>query len=359
MPTATGTRESASVQRRSLRLTGPAALTIVGTVVGLVVLKQVFVAAHRPISWAVGAVAAAVLLDPIVDRFSRHIPRGPAVLLTFLAIGAIGVGTAYLVFGEVEEAVDRLKAEAPNAAAEIEDRDDRIGELARDFELSDRVQDAVGALDERVAGGEEVLVSTAGTAPAYLVSAILTIFLMTFGPRMATAAIEQDPDPERRRRTALVLGPAVAHARNAVLLNALEAIVVGTVVAAVATALDVTAPLAVGFAAGVLSLFPHVGLVLGCIPLLLLTLASHSVTVALLLAAVVGALQLADSFLLRPHIANQSVETGLLVPWVVALLGYTIYGIGGAVFGTIYAVFALAVLDQLDRENRRRTSSPL
>ena len=38
------------------------------------------------------------------------------------------------------------------------------------------------------------------------------------------------------------------------------------------------------------------------------------------------------------------------MPWVVALLGYTIYGIGGAVFGTIYAVFGLAVLDQLERE---------
>ena len=354
MPSATGT-----VERRSYRLTAPAALIVVGTIVGLVVLKQVFVAAHRPISWAVGAVAAAVLLDPIVDVLARRIRRVPAVLVTFLAIGAIGVGTAYLVFGEVQDAVDGLKVEAPKAAAEIEARDDRVGEVARDFELSDRVEDAVGAVDERVAGGEEVLVSTAGTAPAYLVSAILTIFLMTFGPRMAGAAIDQDPDPERRRRTSLVLGPAVARARSAVLLNALQAVVVGTVVAAVATALDLPAPSAVGFAAGVISVFPHVGLMLGCIPLLLLTLASHSLVFALVLTAVVIAAQVADSFLLRPHVAEQSVDTGLLVPWVVALLGYTIYGIGGAVFGTIYAVFGLAVLDQLDRENRRRTSSPL
>jgi predicted PurR-regulated permease PerM len=300
-----------------------------------------------------------VLLDPIVDRLAVHIRRVPAVLLTFLAIGAIGVGTAYLVFGEIQDAVDGLKVEAPNAAEEIEERDDRVGELARDFGLTDRVDDAVRALDERVAGSEEVLVSTAGTAPAYLVSAILTIFLMTFGPRMASAAIEQDPDRERRHRTALVVGPAVAHARSAVLLNALEAVVVGTVVAAVATALDVPAPSAVGFAAGVASLFPYVGITLGCVPLLLLTLASHSLAVALLLTALVVAAQLADAFLLRPHIAEQTVDTGLLVPWVVALLGYTIYGIGGAVFGTIYAVFGLALLDQLDRENRRRASSPL
>ena len=133
----------------------------------------------------------------------------------------------------------------------------------------------------------------------------------------------------------------------------------GTVVAAIATALDVPAPLAVGFGAGVLSLFPHVGLIQGCIPLLMLTLASRSLVLAAVLTVVVIAAQFADSFLLRPHIAKQSVDTGLLVPFVVALIGYTIYGIGGAVFATIYAVFGLAVLDQLDRENRRRTSSPL
>ena len=74
-----------------------------------------------------------MLLDPIVDRLATRIRRVPAVLLTFLAIGAIGVGTAYLVFDEVEQAVDRLEAEAPKAAAAIEDRDDRVGELARDF----------------------------------------------------------------------------------------------------------------------------------------------------------------------------------------------------------------------------------
>jgi len=131
------------------------------------------------------------------------------------------------------------------------------------------------------------------------------------------------------------------------------------VVAAIATALDVPAPLAVGFGAGVLSLFPHVGLISGCIPLLMLTLASRSLVLAVALTVLVIAAQFADSFLLRPHIANQSVDTGLLIPFVVALIGYTIYGIGGAVFAAIYAVFGVAVLDQLDRENRRRTSSPL
>ena len=113
MPSATGT-----VERRSYRLTGTAALTIVGTIVGLVVLKQVFVAAHRPISWAAAAVAAAVLIDPIVDRLAVHIRRVPAVLLTFLAIGVVGVGITYLVFDEVEQAVRTAGGRGPEGGGD-------------------------------------------------------------------------------------------------------------------------------------------------------------------------------------------------------------------------------------------------
>jgi predicted PurR-regulated permease PerM len=115
----------------------------------------------------------------------------------------------------------------------------------------------------------------------------------------------------------------------------------------------------VGFTAGVLSVFPHVGLTLGCIPLLLLTLGFRSFTEMMVLLVLVVAAQTADSFVLRPHLWAESVEVGLVVPWVVALVGYSVYGIGGAVYGAIYAVFGLAILDQLERENRRRTSSPL
>jgi predicted PurR-regulated permease PerM len=353
MPSATGTAE-----RRSIRLTGTAALIIVGTIVGLVVLRSVFIAAHRPISWAVAAAAVAVLVDPIVDRLAVHIRRVPAVLVTFLAIGVIGVGITYLVFDEVEQAINRLEVEAPKAAEAIEARDDRVGELARDFELTRRVEDAVSALETRVTGGSDVLRSTAGTAPAYLVCTVLTIFLLTFGPRMASAALAQDSDIERRARIAQVVGPAVAHARSAIVFAVTEALAVGLVVAAIATWLDLPAPSAVGFTAGVLSLLPHVGLTIGALPLLLLSLAFSSLTTTIVLLVLVLATQIADSFLIRPRMAALSVEVGLVVPWVVALLGYTVYGIGGAAYGAMYAVFGLAILDQLERLNEERAATP-
>jgi len=343
------------MERRLVRLSGTAALAIVGTIVGLMVARRTFVAAHQPLSWGAAAVVAAVLLDPVVDRLAVHIRRVPAVLLTFLAVGAVGVGTTYLVFDDVERALDRLQEAAPDAASAIEDRDDQIGELARDFQLGDRVTSSVRALDDRVTGGGDVLRSTAGTAPTYLVCTILTVFLMTYGPRMAKAALEQDPDEARRARIADVVGPAVSRARSAAIFAVGESLLVGLAVAGVASALDLPAPSAVGFAAGVLSLFPHVGLTVGTIPLLLLALGFRSLPTALVLLAVVLSLQVVDSLVVRPRLAARSVEIGLVVPWIVALVGYAVYGVGGAAYATAYAIFGLAILDRLEQANQDRT----
>jgi predicted PurR-regulated permease PerM len=336
-----------TVERRTVHLSSGAALTIVLTAVGLMVAERVFVAAHRPLSWAAAAVVAAILLDPVVDRLAVRVRRVPAVLVTFLVIGAVGVGTAYFVFDGLQGAVDRLESAAPEAAVQIQERDDRLGELAGDFRLTERVDSFVEALSERVTGGDDVLRSTAGTAPTYLVSAILTVFLMTYGPRIARAAVEQDPDEARRERVAEVVGPAVSKARSAVVLSVGSAVVVGVLSAAVASVLDLPAALAVGFTAGVLALLPHVGIVIGSVPLLLLSLGFRSALTAVLVGVVAVALQVLDSMVVRRWIARRSVDVGLFVPWVVVLVGYEVYGVGGAAYGLAFAIGGLAVLDQL------------
>ena len=44
---------------------------------------------------------------------------------------------------------------------------------------------------------------------------------------------------------------------------------------------------------------------------------------------------------------EQTLHVGPAVPVVVAILGYGIYGIGGALYGCVLAVLALAIADQL------------
>lgn len=336
-----------TLEHRTVRLSWAAAATVVATLAGLVVAEQVFVAAHRPLSWAAAAIVAAVLLDPLVDLLGRQIPRVAAVLLVLVAAGAVAVGTVYLVFDDVQEAIDRLKVAAPDASASVEDRDDRLGEVARDLRLEERVVSFVDAFEERLTEGDDVLRSTAGTAPTYLVSAILTAFVITYGPRIAAAALAQDPDLERRRRVADVAHHGVARARRAIVLTVGEALAVGLAAAGAAAWLDLPAPSAVGFAAGLMTLLPHVGLVFGSLPLLLLTVGFDTGATAVVLAVVVVALQVLDSFVIRPWIGRRSVSIGLLAPWIVALLGYAVYGVGGAAYSLAVAAFVLAALDRM------------
>lgn len=325
-------------------------------VVGLaVIVLRVFEAAHAPLTWAVAAAVVAVLIDPIVDVLDRRIPRLAAVIIALLVMATLTWGVIYVAFDDLSSGIDQLGDAALDAADELESRDDGVGQLARDIEASRRVELFVDALDERVTGGDDVLESTAGTAPTYLIGGILTLFFMSYGPRLAQSAVDQVPDRRRRAEITDVVRAALQRSRRAVLLTVAEGVLIGLVVTGVAELLDVPSPAAIGLTAGVMGMLPHVGLVLGTLPLVLLVLAQRSgfatiVTVLLVLTA-----QLLDSFWLRRRVAEHSVRVGLLVPWIVALVGYAVYGTGGAAYGIMLAVFALAVLDEVERPRAQRT----
>lgn len=330
-----------------MRISPRSAVVGVAVIVLAVLAQRVFIAAHAPLSWAAAAAVVAVLIDPIVDRLDRRIPRLPAVIMALLVTAAAIWGVVYVAFDDLSSGVDRLGEAAEEAAAELEDRADRVGEVARDVDASRRVEAFVDALDERVTGREEVLATTAGTAPTYFVAGIFTLFLMSYGPRLARSAVDQIPDAGTRGTVTEVVTRALHRSRRAIFLIVGEGLLVGLAVAAVAGMLDVPSPAALGLAAGIMALLPHVGLVLGTLPLILLVLALRSDLAALVTLAVVLVCQFLDSFWLRRRIARRSVHTGLLVPWVVALVGYAVYGVGGTAYGLAFAVFGLAILDEI------------
>jgi putative heme transporter len=346
------------IEHRVVRITARSAVVGVLVLVAGIVAERIFVAAHRPLSWAAAAVVVAVLIDPIVDLLDRHIPRLAAVILALVVVGAATFGIVYVAFDNLADGLDRLGRAAEDAAERLEQRDDSVGDLARDVDATRRVDLFVDTLDERVTGGDEVLLSTAGTAPTYLVGGILTLFLMSYGPRIAQSAVDQLPSPNQREAVTDVVTRALNRSRRAVLLLLAEGILVGLLVTGIAQLLDVPSPAAVGFAAGLLAMLPHVGIVLGSVPLILLLLALRSDLAAIVAAVVVITCQLVDSYVVRRRISLYSVHVGLLVPWVVVLIGYAVYGVGGAAFALVFAVFGLAVLDELATRRRAAEAVP-
>lgn len=336
---------------RVIRISARSAVLAVAAVVLAIMGQRLFVSAHRPLSWAVAAGIVAVLIDPVVDVLDRRLPRPLSVVIALLVAAGATWGVIYVAFDDLSSGIDRLTESAQDAADELEARDDSIGRLARDVDASRRVDLFVDALDERVTGTDDVLASTAGTAPTYFVGGILTLFLMSYGPRLARAAVDQLPDPRVRHDVEAVVTCALRRSRRAVFATIGVGLAVGVVVAAAAALLDVPSPAALGLAAGVMGMLPHVGLVLGTLPLMLLLLALEPGAVTVVAVVVVLSCQLGDSFWLRRRIARRSVHMGLLVPWIVAVVGYEVYGVGGVAYGLALAIFVLAVLDELARRS--------
>lgn len=341
---------------RSVRLSTKTVVLAVGTILAFVMARSAFVSAHRVIGWTVAAAATAVLVEPIVELLARVLPRLLAVLLTFLLVGAAVGGLIFGTFDDLDRELDRLQRAAPSATAALEARDDSVGRVARELRLSERADVFLDTLDDRVGSGSGALAENAPAAPAYLVSAILTIFLLVYGPRLLDGALRQLPPSVDARRARAVLFVAAQRTQKTVAVLLTQAIVVGLAVWATAVLLGLPAPVVLGAVAGIGALLPDLGVLLGVLPTVALTAGLESVTTATLLLVAALVVQGIEALVIRARIDRWGVPIGPAVVWVVALVAYTVYGVGAALFGVVYAIFGLAVVDALSRPARRSST---
>ncbi len=328
-----------------------AVLGLVATVLAALLAGNVFMAAHRTVGWVVACAVVAVLVAPIIAVLDRFMPRALAVVLTFLGGFALVASLWAGVFADVRGEVDDLKRDAPRAAESIE----RRSELAREFELADRVRGVVDALDERVGGTEEVLVETAGTVPTYAVTGILTLFLLIYGRRYVDGGFARISDPARQEQWRGILTRSLRRARRYVLFALAEAVVVGAIAYGVARLLELDGALVLAAIVGGLSTIPIIGIVVGSVPLLLVTAGFEPASTAVLVGSGFLLLQVLDAVVVWRRVDRHTVEVGPAIFVIVWLIGFDLYGIGGAVYGVVLAVFGVAVTDTLAET---RTASP-
>jgi predicted PurR-regulated permease PerM len=306
------------------------------------VLRNVFVAAHRTVGWVVACAIVAVLIDPLVDFVDRLLPRWIAVIVVLLVmlslVGAVTVGLA----SEVLDSLDELKASAPAAAAELGQR----YEWLADLDVAERVQAFVDELDARVR--RDAVSQAAETAPTYVVTGILMLFLLAYGRRYFDGFVEQFPE-ERRDQLRLVGRQAALRGRLYLLVALGLAVLNGLVVGWLCWALDLPAAVSLGVAVAVFTPLPLIGVLVGGTPALLLAFGFEGWRVGVVVLAWLLVLQAIEAAVVRPRVDRRSVRVGPTIPIVVGLLGFELYGVGGAIYGIALAVFALAALDAVGR----------
>jgi len=340
-------------EHRHIRLTTTSAVIIIATAAIAVLARDLLHAAHRVIGWAAASVVVATLLDLPIGLLARKIGRVAAVALTFIAVGAAVIALVYGVFDNLRTEANRFQRSAHAAATRLEARRDKVGEVARDLKLEERTTRLAQQIEDRIGGGGgKALLTSAGSAPPYLVGTILTIFLMAFGPRIVNDGLQQIQDEDRRHGVTVVLRRALVKARSAIYLALAQGAVTGLLVGLICGILDLPAPVTVGLLGAVLGMLPYLGVVLAAFPLVLLAAGFRSVPAAV--AILVGSLvlQTLEGLWLRPRLDRSTMRIGPAVPWLVGVIGFSVYGVGGALYGAAYAVFGLALLDAVALSRR-------
>jgi predicted PurR-regulated permease PerM len=330
---------------------GSAAL-LVGAVVTAVLLADVFDAAHRTFGWVAACSVVALLIDPAVALVDRALPRVLAIIVVLLTVAGVIALVGVGVVREATDSLDQLVEEAPQAAAELEDRYD----WAEQANLAQRVSDTVEELDTRIRS--DALSQATDAAPAYLVTTILMLFLLAYGKRYANAFCDQFGEP-RRSRLRVVLFAAARRGRRWLLGSLLLAAFSGTAVAVTAWWLGLPAVVSLGVLAGLLSTLPLIGVLVGGVPAALLALGFDGWPSALVVGAVLVTLQLFEAIVYRPWLERRSVRVGPTFPLVVGLLGFELYGVGGALYGIALAVIGLAALDAAGQAGALAATAPL
>jgi len=315
---------------------------------GLTLAALAMIAASvRVIGWIAVAATLAALLFPFVEKLATKVPRGVAlaivVLGSLLLAGLIG----WAVVDDVTDQLQELEEALPEAARDLEESD-RFGEVAREAELSERVELFVEELPNRLRGGEpaDALRSAATRGVAFLATGVLTIFFLIHGPRLLMAASKQVP-VERARRVRRVGFEAYKRAWRYVAGSLAMAAIAGLLAYACASALEVpgAAPLAVWMA--LLDLVPVLGVVLGAVPLVLLAAATAPWWQTTLVALVLIGWQLVEVVYLQRRVERVSLHIGPFVTIAVAMVGLELYGIGGSLVALVAVVVLAATLDEV------------
>ena len=189
----------------------------------------------------------------------------------------------------------------------------------------------------------------AETAPSYLVTSILMLFLLAYGRRYFEGFVDQFP--EERRDDMRTVGRAAALRGRQYLLVALGQSdrQRGDRRVGVLGARASRPPSASGFAVGVFTLLPLIGVLVGGIPALLLGFGLEGWQDGMIVLVVLIALQTIEAAVVRPIVDARTVRVGPTIPIIVALLGFELYGVGGAIYGIALAVIGLAALDAVGR----------
>src|SRR5512132_1886134 len=293
-----------------------------------VVATLLVVAAARRISHVL-----AVGLDPAVQWLGKlRIRRGWAVAIIFVGLVVFLALFVALLIPLLAREVPQFAAALPGYLADLQRRDDWLGNAFRHANVSAEVRQFIADLPSKIGDSFTDIVGAAGTAFGRVFDVftvgILCIYIMVALPGLP-ATIAKLVSQDRRAHVDMLLQRSFDKIGGYVSGNLTTSAVcaAATVVALLALRIDYAVPL--GLWAGVADLIPQVGAYLGALPAVLVALTEGPARgVATVLFFI--AYQQFENYVLAPRVYKSSIDLSPAAVIISTLAGGILAGFAGA-----------------------------
>jgi predicted PurR-regulated permease PerM len=304
-------------------------LAVVGTLLVVAAARRI----SHVLLLALVAFVLAVGLDPAVQWLGRlRIRRGWAVAIIFVGLVVFVALFVALLIPVLIREVPQLAGALPGYVADLQRRDDWLGNAFRHANVSVEVRQFVADLPGKIGHSFTAIVGAAGTAFGRVFDVftvgILCIYFMVALPGLP-ATIAKLVSPDRRAHVDLLLHRSFDKIGGYVSGNLITSAVCGatTVVALLALRVDYAVPL--GLWAGVADLIPQVGAYLGALPAVLVALTkgpAYGVATVLFFIAY----QQFENYVLAPRVYKSSIDLSPAAVILSTLAGAILAGFAGA-----------------------------
>jgi predicted PurR-regulated permease PerM len=290
----------------------------------------------------------ALLLNPIVSRLQRTVPRGLSIFAVYLSLFAVLGLFGYLLANPVSTQVQSFGRDVPHITKQA---NRRLADLQGYFDrkhihikIKEQGQTALQTLQKRVIGGTDkivafgtgVLEKVVAAGFALILILVLSVWLLIYGERIGAITrrllppgdgTPQDDYPTRVQRA------VVGYVRGQLLFSV--AMGAGAAVGLYLFGLlgifpdGETYALAFGIWFGIAELIPFVGPFIGALPPVLVALFQDPLT-ALWVGLLFLALQQIEGHIVAPNVFGRTLRVNPLVVILALLLGFEAFGIVGA-----------------------------
>jgi predicted PurR-regulated permease PerM len=316
---------------------GRAVLRAVLIVVVVALVLYLIVLLRRPITWIVIALFLAVAMSGPVNLLQRHMKRGIAIGLAYLALVLVPIGIGAALIPSIVGQAEDLAADVPGYAQDVTDfvnDNETLSDLNQKYDFTSEIESAAGDIPSQIGDAAGILrdigVGIVNSVFAGVTILILSIFMVAGGRRWVEAFLRTQPRDraDRLERALQHIANAVGNYVGGVLAQATLAALLAFVVLTI-----LGAPFAGALALVIFffDLIPVVGATIAAV-LVAIVMLFVNFPVGLIIWIVYAIVyQQIENYVIQPQIQRRAVAVEPFVILVAVLFGSTLFGIIGAI----------------------------